>query len=172
MFALPFACCVAESSAAHCDFPMSKPITDLFVQHACELLACLGRCQTKRMFGGFGLSVDGMNLGLIAWDTLYLKTNADAEPQWLAAGCKPFVYLAKGKPMQLNFHTPPAEALESPALMLPWARLAMVAALAARRPPAARSAARDGAAERTARGAAAAVKPTRKSAHTEPSPRR
>ena len=112
----------------------TKPITDPFVQHACELLSGLGPCVAKRMFGGFGLSVDGMNIGLIAWDTLYLKTNAETEPKWLAAGGEPFIYEAKGKPMKLNYHTPPPEALESPALMLPWARLAMVAALAARQP--------------------------------------
>ena len=84
------------------------------------------------MFGGYGLSVDGMNVGLIAWETVFLKTNAVTEPQWLAAGGKPFVYEAKGKPMSLHYHTLPAEALESPALMAPWARLALQAALAAR----------------------------------------
>jgi DNA transformation protein len=36
--------------------------------------------------------------------------------------------------MKLNYHTPPDEALESPALMLPWARLALAAAVAARKP--------------------------------------
>jgi DNA transformation protein len=113
----------------------TKPITDPFVLHACELLSCVGPCVAKRMFGGYGLSVDGMNIGLIAWDTLYLKTIAETEPQWLAAGAQPFIYEAKGKPMKLNYHTPPAEALESPTLMAPWARLAVAAALAARRPP-------------------------------------
>jgi DNA transformation protein len=121
---------------------MPKPITNPFVLHTCELLSCLGPCVAKRMFGGWGLSVDGMNLGLIAWDTLYLKTNALTEPQWLAAGGEPFIYEAKGKPMKLNYHTPPAEALESPALMLPWARLALEAALAARRPTVAKAAVR------------------------------
>jgi DNA transformation protein len=36
--------------------------------------------------------------------------------------------------MKLNYHTPPDEALESPALMLPWARLALEAAVTARKP--------------------------------------
>jgi len=112
----------------------SRPITDPFVLHACELLSCLGPCQAKRMFGGYGLSVDGMNVGLIAWDTLFLKTNAQTEPQWLAAGGRPFEYQARGKTMRLHYHTPPDEALESPALMAPWARLALEAAVAARRP--------------------------------------
>ncbi len=114
----------------------TKPITDPFVLHACELLSCLGPCKATRMFGGYGISVDGMNVAIIAWDTLYLKTNAETQAQWLAAGCEPFIYEAKGKPMKLNYHTPPAEALESPALMTHWARLAMQAAVAARKPTA------------------------------------
>ena len=114
---------------------MPKPITDPFVLHACELLSCLGPCVAKRMFGGWGISTDGMNIGLIAWDTLYLKTNAHTEAQWLAAGGEPFIYEAKGKPMKMNYFTPPAEALESPGLMMPWARLALQAALTARKPP-------------------------------------
>ncbi|OGB13818.1 MAG: competence protein TfoX [Burkholderiales bacterium RIFCSPLOWO2_12_67_14] len=112
----------------------TKPITDPFVLHACELLSCLGPCKATRMFGGYGLSVDGMNVGLIAWDTLFLKTNAETEPQWLAAGGRPFQYEAKGKAMRLHYHTPPEDALESPALMAPWARLALGAAVAARKP--------------------------------------
>ncbi|HBU17392.1 MAG: competence protein TfoX [Burkholderiales bacterium GWF1_66_17] len=112
----------------------TRPITDPFVLHACELLSCLGPCKATRMFGGYGLSVDGMNVGLIAWDTLFLKTNAETEPRWLAAGGRPFQYEAKGKTMRLHYHTPPEEALESPALMAPWARLALGAAVAARKP--------------------------------------
>lgn len=112
----------------------AKPVTDPFVLHACELLSGVGPCVAKRMFGGWGISTEGMNIGLIAWDTLYLKTNATTEPVWLAAGAMPFVYEAKGKAMKLHYHTPPDEALESPALMLPWARLALEAAVAARKP--------------------------------------
>ena len=112
----------------------TRPITDPFVLHACELLSCLGPCKATRMFGGYGLSVDGMNVAIIAWDTLFLKTNPETEPQWLAAGGRPFQYEAKGKTMRLHYHTPPEDALESPALMAPWARLALGAAVAARKP--------------------------------------
>jgi DNA transformation protein len=112
----------------------TKPVTDPFVLHACELLSCLGPCKAVRMFGGYGLSVDGMNVAIIAWDTLFLKANAETEPQWLAAGGRPFEYMAKGKTQRLRYHTPPDEALESPALMAPWARLALEAAVAARKP--------------------------------------
>ena len=112
----------------------TKPITDPLVLHACELLSCLGPVQAKRMFGGYGLSVDGMNVAIIAYDTLFLKSNEQTEPQWLAAGARAFEYEARGKTMSLHYHTPPDEALESPSQMAPWARLALEAAVAARQP--------------------------------------
>jgi DNA transformation protein len=111
---------------------MPSPITNPFVLHACELLGAVGFCSARRMFGGWGLSVEGMNIGLVLNDTLYLKTNAATQAQWLAAGGVPFVYQARGRPVKLNYMTPPPDALESPGLMLPWARLALDAALAAR----------------------------------------
>lgn len=112
----------------------AKPITDPFVLHACELLSCLGPVKAQRMFGGYGLSVDGLNVALIAWDTLFLKTNAQTAPHFLAEGARPFEYEARGKTQRLHYHTPPDEALESPALMAPWARRALAAAVAARQP--------------------------------------
>ena len=113
---------------------MPKPITDPFVLHACELLSSVGPCVARRMFGGWGISVEGMNIALIAYDTLYLKTNAGTVATWLAAGGEPFAFEMKGTLKEMRYHTPPAEALESPRLMEPWARLALEAAVAARQP--------------------------------------
>jgi DNA transformation protein and related proteins len=111
-----------------------QPVADPFVLHACEMLSGVGPCVAKRMFGGWGISVDGMNIAIIAWDTLFLKTCAETEAQWVAAGGRPFVFEAKGKSTRLHYFTPPDEALESPELMRPWARLALAAAVAARGP--------------------------------------
>lgn len=108
--------------------------TEPLVEHVCELLASLGPVVARRMFGGWGLSVEGLNVGIVAWDTLYLKSNADTESHWLAAGARPFVYQARGRTVRLRYHTAPDEAMESPACMAPWARLALQAALAARAP--------------------------------------
>jgi DNA transformation protein and related proteins len=113
---------------------MVKPVTDPFVLHACELLSCVGPCVAKRMFGGWGISVEGMNIAIITGDTLYLKSNPQTEPQWQAAGGRAFEFATKVKTIKVNYHTPPDEALESPGLMVPWARLALEAAVAARRP--------------------------------------
>ena len=116
---------------------MSEPE---FVSHCRELLAPLGAVRVRRMFGGWGLYVDELFIAIIAAERLYLKADAAARPSFEAAGCEPFVYDAKSKSISLGYWSAPEEALESPALMQPWARLALQAALAARATPARRSA--------------------------------
>ena len=106
--------------------------TPPFVSHCVELLAPLGAVRVRRMFGGWGLYVDEVFLAIIAFERLYLKTNPSTQARFEQAQCEPFVYDAKGKPMTMGYWTAPAEALDSPALMEPWARLALQAALSAR----------------------------------------
>ena len=103
-----------------------------FVSHCTELLAPLGSVRVRRMFGGWGLYVDEVFLALIAFERLYLKTNADTQARFEQAQCEPFVFETKGKSLTMSYWTAPAEALDSPALMVPWARLALQAALQAR----------------------------------------
>lgn len=105
-----------------------------FVAHCLELLAPLGAPRARRMFGGHGLYVDELFVALIAFDRLYLKADAQTRPHFEAAGCEPFVYDGQGKSVTLGYFTAPHDAMESPALMQPWARLALEAALRARAP--------------------------------------
>ncbi len=147
----------------------SKPRTPGadFADYCCELLGSLGPAVAKRMFGGYGLSVDGLTMAIIAWDRLYLKTNADTEPQWLAAGCEKFVFEAKdGKIMQMGYYSAPEAALESRIAMQPWAQLAWQAALAARTKPAKKSTAAQQAAAPSARKAPGKPRAKRASAKT------
>ncbi|MGA0570273.1 TfoX/Sxy family protein [Variovorax sp. VNK109] len=81
------------------------------------------------MFGGWGISTGGLTFAIIAWETLYLKVEPGTEAPWVAAGCKPFVYEAKGRTMQMGYYTAPDSAMESREQMVPWARLALEAAL-------------------------------------------
>lgn len=101
------------------------------VDHCLELLAPLGAVRARRMFGGHGLYIDDLFVAIIAFDRLYLKVDAATQPRFEAAGCEPFVYPGKGKPVTLGYRSVPADAMESPALMQPWARLALEAALRA-----------------------------------------
>jgi len=104
---------------------------DELTAHAAELLAPMGQVRTRRMFGGHGIYVDELFVAIIAFDRLFLKADDQTRPAFVAAGCEPFIY-DPIKKASLGYWTVPAEAMESPALMQPWARLAIAAALRAR----------------------------------------
>jgi DNA transformation protein len=114
---------------------MSTPDHD-FARYCCELLGSAGPCVPKRMFGGFGISTDGLTIAIIAdlggGQTLWLKASERTRPLFEAEGCARFTYPVKGVPKSMSYYAAPAEALESPGLMVPWARLALEAAVEAR----------------------------------------
>jgi len=97
----------------------------------------------KRMFGGYGISIDGLTIAILAdlgqGEKLWLKASPEMTARFESAGCERFTYLAKGVPKSMGYYSAPAEALESANEMAPWARLAMDAALAARQPKSKRS---------------------------------
>jgi DNA transformation protein and related proteins len=93
------------------------------------------------MFGGWGISVDGVTIAVIADLTklggsnekLYLKVDDVTKLPFEAAGGKRFELVSKdGKPMGMNYFTTPDETMESADAMLPWARMALNVALDAR----------------------------------------
>ncbi|MEK8053536.1 TfoX/Sxy family protein [Ideonella sp. DXS22W] len=103
-----------------------------FTHHCLELLAALGRPQARRMFGGQGLFVEALMVGLIVGERLYLKADAAAQPEFAAAGAEPFGYDTRGgRRVLTSYWSAPDEAMDSPAAMQPWARLALASALRA-----------------------------------------
>ncbi len=115
---------------------MARPLPEL-VAHACELFAPLGAIRVKAMFGGWGFYCDELFFALVASETLYLKADAESAGRFREAGGEPFRYARKdGRTETMNYWTVPGEAMESPAEMLPWGRLALAAALRGRRPKA------------------------------------
>ena len=110
-----------------------------FADYCCELLATAGPCTAKRMFGGWGISVDGMTIALIAdlgaGDKLWLKADEETRAQWVAAGCARFIYAVTKdgvtRDMGMNYYSAPEEAMDSPDAMRPWARLALDCAASA-----------------------------------------
>jgi DNA transformation protein len=112
-----------------------------FADYCCELLSGVGSPVAKRMFGGWGISVDGLTIAVIADlgklggsnQKLYLKVDEVTKAQFEVAGGKRFEMESKdGKPMGMNYFTTPDETMESPDSMLPWARLALNVALDAK----------------------------------------
>lgn len=97
-----------------------------------ELLSPLGPVKVRRMFGGRGFYVDDLFMALIADGEFFLKTDDTTRERFAAAGCVPFSFMTKhGERVMTGYYRAPEEAMESPALMLPWARLAFEAALRA-----------------------------------------
>ena len=107
-----------------------------FARYCCDLLASVGPCVARRMFGAYGISSEGLTLAILAdlgtGEKLWLKVDETSRARFEAAGCERFVYQAKDKPMSMNYYSTPDEAMESAQLMAPWARLALEAALKAR----------------------------------------
>jgi DNA transformation protein and related proteins len=117
-----------------------------FVNHVSELLGAAGNVVTKRMFGGHGVYIDGLFVAIVAWDELYLKVDDLTKAAFEAKSCTPFVYTKDGRQMTMSYRRAPDDAMDAPQLMLPWARLAIEAALrsrsvkaAVKRKPAART---------------------------------
>ena len=112
-----------------------------FVDYCLELLSGVGTCSARRMFGGWGLALDGLNLALIAdlgdGEKLWLKADADTQAQFEAAGCQRFTWNThkNGAPVQLSmgYYSAPVDAMESALFMTPWARLALDSARKAQR---------------------------------------
>lgn len=102
-----------------------------FVNHCAELLSPLGPVRSRRMFGGHGLYIDDLFVAIIADDQLFLKTDETTRARFEAGGGPPFRFEKDGEMVATSYFQPPEEAIESPALMQPWARLALEAALRA-----------------------------------------
>jgi DNA transformation protein and related proteins len=76
------------------------PKTSEFCNHLMDRLAPLGLPSYKFMFGGFGIYVDGLMMGLVADDVLWLRTDDGNRPDYEARGIKPFQPMSKNGPFQ------------------------------------------------------------------------
>lgn len=99
-----------------------------------EMLTPLGPVMVKRMFGGFGVFLDGLMFGLVTDDQLYLKTGEGGRSMFEAEGLGPFTYTKKGGPAVLtSYYRAPERLLDDQDEMLEWARAAHRAAVDAHR---------------------------------------
>lgn len=103
-----------------------------FIDHVIDMAAAFRPVTARRMFGGHGLYVDGVMLGLVAGDTLYLKADDGNRPEFEAAGSGPFVYQAKGRKTATSYYQAPAETMEDGQVLSAWFAGAFAAALRAR----------------------------------------
>ena len=103
-----------------------------FVQFVVEQLSPLGAVEARAMFGGHGISIDGLFCAIVHRDRLYLKADEHSRPEFEAIGAQPFRPYPK-RPMTLRYYEIGADLLDNRARLLDWARKAMEAAR--REPP-------------------------------------
>jgi DNA transformation protein len=141
-----------------------------FVAHAVDLVSLLGPVEARRMFGGHGLYAEGVMFALLDDGELFVKTDAETRARFVEAGCRQWRYVhGKVRMEDTGYFRPPDDAHEDPEAMLPWARLALGAALRAR---AAKVATKGTAKAARARPAGPRSRGKRAGKDTQPTPRR
>ena len=104
------------------------PSSTEFRDHALGLLLPFGPVTARAMFGGYGLYLDGLMFGLIAYDTLYFKVDDGNRDDYIEAGTGPFTYEGKQRPVEMSYYRIPETLMEDPASLAGWAERAYQAA--------------------------------------------
>jgi DNA transformation protein and related proteins len=93
-----------------------------------ELFAAFGPVSVRRMFGGAGIFADGLMIGLISGEELYLKADDRTAPSFEAEGMTPFRFGAKGRRVVMSYWRMPERLFDDPEELAKWARAAWGAA--------------------------------------------
>jgi DNA transformation protein len=94
-----------------------------------DLFSDFGPVTIRRMFSGYGISVDGTNFALALRAGLYFRADEETIPQFEAEGSKPFQYQTRAKTVTVNSYWQlPARLFDDPEQLSGWARAALAAA--------------------------------------------
>jgi DNA transformation protein len=96
-----------------------------------DLFADFGPVTIRRMFSGFGISVDGVNFALALRAGLYFRADEQNIPQFEAEGSGPFQYQQRktAKTVTVNSYWQlPARLFDDSEELALWARAALSAA--------------------------------------------
>ncbi len=103
-----------------------------YVSHVVDLLQSIGPVESKPMFGGFGIFLQGLMFGLVADNELHLKVDAENLQDYEDIGLSAFSFEKNGKEFKMGYYQAPEEAMEDSELMSDWASKAYAAALRAK----------------------------------------
>ena len=96
-----------------------------------DLFADFGPVTLRRMFSGYGISVDGINFALALRAGLYFRADEETIPQFQVEGSKPFQYQQRStaKVVTVNSYWElPARLFDDSEELTGWARAALAAA--------------------------------------------
>src|SRR6266513_3691953 len=102
--------------------------SDSFAEFLREQLAPLGRVTLRRMFGKSGVFCDGVMLGMVTENTLYLRVDdQNREAFREAEAFPPLNYAKQGETIDLSFWRVPERLFDEPDEFVTWARAALAA---------------------------------------------
>ena len=80
------------------------------------------------MFGGHGVYAQDLCFAVESGGEVFLKVDAQSQPEFSAAGSSPFIYMARDKPMMTSYWRLPAIAHDEADELIRWAALGLEAA--------------------------------------------
>ena len=102
-----------------------------YVAHIVDLLQFVGPVESKSMFGGFGMFLEGLMFGLVAGNELYLKVDTQNLQDYEDLGLQAFSFEKNGRQIKMSYYQAPEEAMEDAELLSDWASNAYDAAMRA-----------------------------------------
>lgn len=100
-----------------------------FAEFLREQLAPLGHISMRRMFGKTGVFCEGVMLGMVTEDTLYVRVDDHNRATFKEAeSSPPLNYAKKGSLIDLAFWRVPERLIDEPDELVAWARAALAAA--------------------------------------------
>ncbi|MEQ9115735.1 MAG: TfoX/Sxy family protein [Rickettsiales bacterium] len=85
-----------------------------------ELLSPYGDIKIKAMFGGYGIYMNGVIVGMIADDELYFKVDKSNQQQYEDLDSEPFGYDKDGKIVKMSYWKIPLDILEDEEQLPKW----------------------------------------------------
>ena len=103
------------------------PVSQEYIDYLIDQFSGFGPVQSRRMFGGAGLYLDGFFFGLVAEDVLYLKVDDTNKADYVSAGSGPFKPFGKDS-YEMSYYEVPGDVLEDPDVLKEWAVKALAVA--------------------------------------------
>ncbi|MBQ0760257.1 MAG: TfoX/Sxy family protein [Gammaproteobacteria bacterium] len=100
-----------------------------FIDYLMDQLQWVGPVVGRKMFGGYGVFLEGLMFGLVIENTLYLKVDSNSKHDFEELGLPPFTYSRGPKEIALSYYQAPDEALDDTDMLLTWANRAYAAAM-------------------------------------------
>lgn len=100
-----------------------------YVDFLKEVFVLFGPVNSRRMFGGYGLYLDGLMFGLVTQDSLFLKADVENQHFFEAQGLEKFSYEKQGKRHYIAYFAAPDELFDDPEEAALWARRSWEAAV-------------------------------------------